>query len=645
MAEYQPPIPNPPNIPFNPSEFLYPSSGGGGLSQAQADARYLIKINPDFASALETFTSGIETTTVEDVTSGSGILSIDSSNILNIGGTTCSTLNIGNPLSNTTLFGNTTYINVTNLEVDDPNILLNKNGLVPTNSGIQIESGGVIVSSLLNDASADWVVNSTNNKLYLDEIQEKTLAHDIVFSSDIGMGGNTIKMAGGEIHNCDLIHGRTNHDITVEAKGTGNLILETDNVTRVTVEDTGDVLLTGSLFVDGSINGGPVDLDINSNSKINFTSGGDVSLVVDYSGADNVVTIDGTNPTFKSNNQPLKINAAGTNALTLQTNTIDRVTVNGSTGNVTLSGDLTVSGGDINGPAAAALNINGGGSNQSIVLTTTGSSGNVDVTTAYGLTTRFTGSNGSVGIPSGLIGTITASDLNLRTNSVNRVTIDGSNGNTEIQSTTQSTSSTTGSLIVDGGIGCNKEINVRNGINSGSTTTVGVQQLNSTTNTITLSAANNNLPNDSFSRTITFPIHRPLVVNTTSTVFSVTFNQNIKGLFMISIKGMITVENNAGQCAARYLLYQGGVAQNTAGTVTTNQTLSTTALFGDTLTFSYGAYSWSIVTSPGLADIRVSQVYGAGSPTLSYVSAECSIINWGGAAGDKDAFITGIILN
>jgi len=642
MATYPPPIPNPPNTPFNPSEFIYETSGSGGITQSQADARYLIKILPDTANSLETFTAGIETDDITDVT---GTLDIDAAT-LNLGATNCTALNIGNPLTNTTFFGNTTYINVTNLEVDDPNILCNKNGLVPTNAGLQVESGGVVVSSLLNDASADWILSSANNKLYLDEISEKTLGHDVHFSSDISMSGNTIKMAGGEIHNCPLLHGQNNTDIVIEAKGTGNLILETNTLTRVTVEDTGDVLLTGSLFVDGSINGGSVNLDINSNSLINLSSAGDNALTIDYTGADNVVIVDGTNPTIKSNAQPLKINADGTNALTLQTNGTDRVTVNGSTGNVTLSGDLTVSGGDINGPAAAALNINGGGSNQSINLTTTGASGNVDITTGYGLTTRFTGSNGFVGIPSGLVGTISASDLRLRTNSTNRVQIDGSNGDTEILSTTQSTSTTTGSLMVDGGIGCDKQINVRNGIACGVTTaTVGVQQLDSTTNTITLSPAGNNLPSDAFSRTMTFPVHRPLIIGSASTVFSVTFNQNIKGLFMISIKGMITVENAAGQCAARYLFYQAGVAQNTANTVTTNNTLSTTALFGDSATFSYGTYAWTLVTSPGLVDVKVQQVYGAGSPTLSYISAECSIINWGGAAGDKNAFITGIIIN
>lgn len=222
--------------------------GGGGITQSFADARYLIKVSPDTAIAEETFSVGVKTDSINSmgntlaigatgiyvgstgsniyigsnvqingstglsvsttqstisgntftvnsgnfivgstgINIGSGALTINGSGI-SLGNSGSSNISIGNASSNITLYGNTTYVNVTNLEVDDANILVNKNGITPLNAGLQVESSGSIVSSLLNDSSGDWVVSSTNNKIYVDEISEKTVGHDVVFGSGISM--------------------------------------------------------------------------------------------------------------------------------------------------------------------------------------------------------------------------------------------------------------------------------------------------------------------------------------------------------------------------------------------------------------------------------------------------------------------------
>ena len=114
---------------------------------------------------------------------------------------------------------------------------------------------------------------------------------------------------------------------------------------------------------------------------------------------------------------------------------------------------------------------------------------------------------------------------------------------------------------------------------------------------------------------------------------------------MLSFRGLISVENAGGQCAGRYFLSQIGIAQNTAGTITSNNTQSTSATFGDLGTFTFSTYTWNVSSASGLTLIGVTQAFTAGSPTLLYLTAECTLVNYGGTGGDKDAFLTSIICN
>jgi hypothetical protein len=51
----------------------------------------------------------------------------------------------------------------------------------------------------------------------------------------INMNGKVLNMTNGEIHNCPLIHSRNNQDIVIEGKGTGKVILKTNNSDSVSV--------------------------------------------------------------------------------------------------------------------------------------------------------------------------------------------------------------------------------------------------------------------------------------------------------------------------------------------------------------------------------------------------------------------------
>lgn len=55
----------------------------------------------------------------------------------------------------------------------------------------------------------------------------------------IDCNGKTIDMTGGEIHKIPLIHSQNNVDLTIEGKGTADLIFKTNNVDRLKITDAG----------------------------------------------------------------------------------------------------------------------------------------------------------------------------------------------------------------------------------------------------------------------------------------------------------------------------------------------------------------------------------------------------------------------
>jgi hypothetical protein len=89
-----------------------------------------------------------------------------------------------------------------------------------------------------NSAGANDIDMNGNDILNVNEI---TSTGDLFLNpvGSIDCNGQTLNMTGGEIHNCDLIHSQNNTDIVIEGKGTGDIILKTNNLARLTITDAG----------------------------------------------------------------------------------------------------------------------------------------------------------------------------------------------------------------------------------------------------------------------------------------------------------------------------------------------------------------------------------------------------------------------
>lgn len=150
-----------------------------------------------------------------------------------------------------------------------------------------------------NNAGANDIDLNNNQLLNCAEI---TASGDLILNpvGSIDCNGKTINMTGGEIHNCPLIHSQNNQNIIIEGKGTGDVILETNGVDRVTISDTGAITFQGGMSYnnvtntltattfDGDATRSTTSLVANSNTNGTFfpifTSGvGNRSLFIDNS--------------------------------------------------------------------------------------------------------------------------------------------------------------------------------------------------------------------------------------------------------------------------------------------------------------------------------------------------------------------------
>ena len=62
----------------------------------------------------------------------------------------------------------------------------------------------------------------------------------------------TLNMTGNEIHNTNLVHSQNNQNITIEGKGTGDVILKTSNTDRMTFTDTGDINTSNRIVMNSA---------------------------------------------------------------------------------------------------------------------------------------------------------------------------------------------------------------------------------------------------------------------------------------------------------------------------------------------------------------------------------------------------------
>lgn len=89
-----------------------------------------------------------------------------------------------------------------------------------------------------NSAGANDIDMNNNDLLNVDTI---TASGDLTLNpvGSIDANGKTLNMTGGEIHNIPLMHSQNNVDLTIEGKGTADLVFKTNNVNRLKITDTG----------------------------------------------------------------------------------------------------------------------------------------------------------------------------------------------------------------------------------------------------------------------------------------------------------------------------------------------------------------------------------------------------------------------
>ena len=91
----------------------------------------------------------------------------------------------------------------------------------------------------------------SNQNLNVRNIEALTGNLNLTAQGSITANSN-IDMKHYEIHNAALIDSKNNNNLTIEGKGTGDVIIKTNNVNRVTVDDAGLTTIPGDLTVNGA---------------------------------------------------------------------------------------------------------------------------------------------------------------------------------------------------------------------------------------------------------------------------------------------------------------------------------------------------------------------------------------------------------
>ncbi len=256
-------------------------------------------------------------------------------------------------------------------------------------------------------------------------------------------------------------------------------IINNSNITSSTSTTTGSVILSGGLGMAGSINiggnltagastlGALTGTSITLSSTLNVT--GNTTLGILNAGTTTLTgTLTGTNSTFSGN-----LNISGSTTLnTLTTNAITGTSANfsttlGVTGTTTLgtlNAGLTTLSNSLSGTAASFSSTLG------VTGTTTLGTLNAGITS---LTGSLSGTNGTFSGNLSITGTSTLGNIN-------------SSGVFTNTNSTQSSSITTGAIIISGGVGISGKVYIGNNLNVSATSTftgISVTTLNASSNT------------------------------------------------------------------------------------------------------------------------------------------------------------------
>jgi hypothetical protein len=381
----------------------------------------------------------------------------------------------GNALinGNLTIQGNLTYINIDDLRVEDPIIILGTgpNG-TPLTSNDGLDRGVYLeyYTSSTGNAFVGWQ-NATGNMIIASDVS--FASNDVVQVNSYG----TLQAGNAYLESAVVVGNITGGNISTSGTFavTGNLdagnlntsgqVVATGNITGGNLNTSGQLVATGNvnggnlISVGNAVvnailtdnyyyaNGTPLDMQqpAGANTEIQFNLDGDfgASNKFTWNSTTDVLTVTGN---INAANMSTTTLAATGNVTGSNLNTSGRVV---ATGNVTGGNVTTV------GQVAATGNVTGGNINTAGQVVATGNitGGNLSGTSIVGtLTTASQPNITSVGTLVSLSVTGNINSGNLSTGIGDFTTINVSTL-ANITSTTTSTSTTTGALIVAGGVG------------------------------------------------------------------------------------------------------------------------------------------------------------------------------------------------
>lgn len=172
-----------------------------------------------------------------------------------------------------------------------------------TTSGVRLEKdrmtmgvgGGTSVPTnrMVIDASNITFDASNNNSIVFNRAinvsEVKTLSGDLALNpvGDIATLGNTIKMGGGEIHNCPLVHSQNNGILTLEGLGAGSVALKTNGLDRVIVNSAGVIDVSANTIQSVS------NINSRTNQNMILDAKGSSNSLILRADASNAMTITG----------------------------------------------------------------------------------------------------------------------------------------------------------------------------------------------------------------------------------------------------------------------------------------------------------------------------------------------------------------
>jgi hypothetical protein len=204
MSAENPPTYNFNGIDFNPGFYTEATTGGSGISQGEADTRYLIKVQPDSTNSIQTFEQGIQTNSGAIEALGGNILT-NSGNITTNSGDVISTLGtVRGRFCNISLYATipTLYSNAIDASASSTALTLGQNqidGLLNIGNNanrtatINISTGATTTANIVNIGN-----NTTNNQTL--NLNSKT----INVGNSSGVSTINISNISNSVHNVNI---------------------------------------------------------------------------------------------------------------------------------------------------------------------------------------------------------------------------------------------------------------------------------------------------------------------------------------------------------------------------------------------------------------------------------------------------------